>query len=107
RFINRSADFRVLYSFCFLFLINKKFSPEMFKEVHIKVEDSKAESLVSFLKELDFVKIEKQPKTPKPLKTTAKVSKAAHLPFFALCPDWKVEADEVSSTGLVKRREGW
>ena len=79
----------------------------MFKEVHIKVEDSKAESLVSFLKELDFVKIEKQPKTPKPLKTTAKVLKATHLPFFALCPDWNVEADELRSSGWAKRREGW
>jgi|GEM_PF-6616744 len=79
----------------------------MFKEVHIKVEDSKAESLVSFLKELDFVKIEKQPKTPKPLKTTTKVSKAAHLPFFGLCPDWKVEADELRSSGWAKRSEGW
>ena len=102
--------FIILYSgvaiILFFTFVVYQILPKMFKEIHIKVEESKAETLISFLKELDFVKIEKQAKK-KPLKNVVKIIKTAHLPFFALCTDWEIEAEILRKSGWSKRGEEW
>ncbi len=74
----------------------------MFREIHLRVEDSKAESLVSFLKELDFVEVKKDDsKEKKGSKKTKK--KTPDFAYFGACPDWEMDANELRATGNRKK----
>jgi hypothetical protein len=79
-------------------------------DLQITVEDSKAKQLVAFLKQLDFVWIEKSTATQKALKkkeTKTQITTGDSFPFSGMCPDWEVEARELRKAGTEKRLKGW
>ena len=82
----------------------------MFREIHLRVEDSKAETLVSFLKELDFVVVKKT--APVKKKRTPKTSAKKKLtdkdfPYFGACPDWEVDAKTLRAQSNHRIKALW
>lgn len=78
----------------------------MYKDIHLKVEDSKAESFLSFLKELDFVEIEKSTsfqKSNKKKEVITSLTVSNSFPFSGMCPDWKIEAEDLRKGDTKKR----
>lgn len=76
----------------------------MFKDILIRVEDSKVEKLVSFLKELDFVVVQKDKKnTEKGSKKSKK--KTPQFAYFGACPDWEIEAKDLRATSNRKKAQ--
>jgi ribosomal protein L11 methylase PrmA len=76
----------------------------MFRDIHLRVEDSKAETLVSFLKELDFVEVKKtDKKEEKGSKKNKK--KTPEYAYFGACPDWEMDAKELRATSNRKKAQ--
>ena len=76
----------------------------MFKDIHLRVEDSKVESLVSFLKELDFVEVKKTAKKEGKVARKSK-RKAPEYAYFGACPDWEMDAKDLRATGNRKKAQ--
>ncbi|MCF8257066.1 MAG: hypothetical protein K9J06_05910 [Flavobacteriales bacterium] len=77
-------------------------------DIQLSVEESKAKQFLAFLRQLDFITVKK----------TTRVKSEHHnriddpkgnkdLPYFGLCPEWDVEADELRHGGISKRVVGW
>lgn len=76
----------------------------MFRDIYLRVEDSKAESLVSFLKELDFVEIKKTVDKPEN-KSKAKKKKTPDFSYFGACPHWEIDAKELRERSNRKKAQ--
>ncbi len=80
--------------------------------LQITVEDSKAKHLIAFLKDLDFVEVNKS-HTPHKVesahtkKTVALPKPDKDFPYIGICPNWEAEADELRYGGIEKRVAGW
>ncbi|MBX7181914.1 MAG: hypothetical protein K1X82_07365 [Bacteroidia bacterium] len=73
-------------------------------DLQIKVDDSKAQHFLAFLKDLDFVEVSLS-------KTKGKVEqkkrKEPSFTYFGSCPDWEMDADTLRYGGIEKRTKGW
>jgi hypothetical protein len=72
----------------------------------ISVDEKKEKTLLAFLKEMDIALPEKASSGRKKKKVT-KAQKEKHLPFFGMCPDWDIDAEELRYGGIAKRTAGW
>ena len=71
----------------------------MYLDLRINVEDKKAKQLVAFLKQLDFVEVQKSAKT----KSAPK--KKPDFSYFGACPDWNVEAADLRALSNRKKAQ--
>jgi hypothetical protein len=69
------------------------------------IENNKEKQVIAFLKELDFVKLKKLPKSKIAQKKIAK-SEANDLPYFGACVNWDVEASDLRKSAN-KRISEW
>ena len=78
-------------------------------DLQITVDEKKAKHLLDLLKEMDYVSVRKTApnKKAKTQKKKTRVKQKEHLPFFGLCPDWEMDADELRYGGIAKRTKGW
>ena len=72
----------------------------MYLDLKISVDEKKAKQFVAFLKQLDFVEVQKNTKA----KPAAK--KVADFSWFGACPDWDKDASELRTLSNRKKAQG-
>ena len=71
----------------------------MYLDLRINVDEKKAKQFVAFLKELDFVEVQKTAKTNPIVKTKPTFS------YFGACPDWDKDASQLRASGTRKKSQ--
>lgn len=71
----------------------------------LTIEDNREKTVIAFLKQLDFVKIKKVPKSTKSKKTHP--VQDDDLPYFGAAPDWDIDASELRKKNTKQRLSEW
>jgi hypothetical protein len=79
-------------------------------ELQITVDEKKAKHFLAFLKDLDFVTVEKtKVSTKKKAAPTASKKELTDedFPYFGSCPDWDIDADVLRAQSNHRVKSQW